>query len=192
MSKNSAPETGPKSTRAKRPPRLSLLLGIWLLLMWVALWGNFSWANIISGIIIVLLISVAVPMPRLPNTALDINIGALCTLFIIWAWEFFTSSLSVAWIAVRPSPPPPSAVITVPLRFRDDITLATGMALINLQPGGLIVDVDKRKKTVTMHILDASSTGTLEGTRGRLAAFERRLIRALENREVSVEVGVDG
>lgn len=188
MSKQTSSDSSMKLKRPQRPQRLSLLLGFWLLLMWIVLWGDFSWANLISGIVIVLIISAAVPMPRLPNTALDVNFGALCKLFAVWAWEFFTASMSVAWIAIRPSSPPPSAVITVPLRFRDDITLATGMALINLQPGGLIVDVDKQKKTVTMHILDASSTGKLARTREQLANFECRLVRAFENREV----GADG
>ena len=70
------------------------------------------------------------------------------------------------------------------MRTNDDISLTTAMALINLQPGGIIVDIDKREKTLTMHILDASSTGKVAEQINQLTRIERRVIRAFENRDV--------
>ena len=70
------------------------------------------------------------------------------------------------------------------MRTNDDISLTTAMALINLQPGGIIVDIDKRKKTLTMHLLDASSTGKVAEQINQLTRIERRVIRAFENRDV--------
>lgn len=71
------------------------------------------------------------------------------------------------------------------MRTNDDISLTTAMALINLQPGGIIVDIDKRKKTLTMHILDASSTSKVAEQINQLTRIERRVIRAFENRDVN-------
>lgn len=168
---------------AKRPPRISILLFLFTLIIWVMLWGEVTFANVLSGILVATLLNLAMPIP--PNSALDINFGGMVRLFGSWTIDFVKASISVSWLAIRRDDPPPTAIIKVPMRTNDDISLTTAMALINLQPGGIIVDIDKRKKTLTMHLLDASSTGKVAEQINQLTRIERRVIRAFENRDVN-------
>lgn len=168
---------------AKRPPRISILLFLFTLIIWVMLWGEVTFANVLSGILVATLLNLAMPIP--PNSALDINFGGMVRLFGSWTIDFVKASISVSWLAIRRADPPRTAIIKVPMRTNDDISLTTAMALINLQPGGIIVDIDKRKKTLTMHILDASSTSKVAEQINQLTRIERRVIRAFENRDVN-------
>lgn len=168
---------------AKRPPRISILLFLFTVIIWVMLWGEVTFANVLSGILVATLLNLAMPIP--PSSALDINFGGMVRLFGSWTIDFVKASISVAWLAIRRDDPPPTAIIKVPMRTNDDISLTTAMALINLQPGGIIVDIDKRKKTLTMHLLDASSTGKVAEQINQLTRIERRVIRAFENRDVN-------
>nr|WP_120491725.1 Na+/H+ antiporter subunit E [Corynebacterium lactis] len=169
----------------KKPPRISLVMFLLLLVIWIFLWGEVSVGNVVSGVLVIALLTVAVPLPLPPVSAMELNFSGLVRLFGSWAIDFLVASVQVAWIAVRRADPPPAAIIEVPMRVSGDITLATAMALINLQPGGIIIDVDKQKKTLTLHILDASSTGQIERHVAQLARMERRVIRAFENRDVN-------
>ena len=168
---------------AKRPPRISILLFLFTLIIWVMLWGEVTFANVLSGILVATLLNLAMPIP--PNSALDINFGGMVRLFGSWTIDFVKASISVSWLAIRRADPPPTAIIKVPMRTNDDISLTTAMALINLQPGGIIVDIDKREKTLTMDILDASSTRKVAEQINQLTRIERRVIRAFENRDVN-------
>ena len=168
---------------AKRPPRISILLFLFTLIIWVMLWGEVTFPNVLSGILVATLLNLAMPIP--PNSALDINFGGMVRLFGSWTIDFVKASISVSWLAIRRADPPPTAIIKVPMRTNDDISLTTAMALINLQPGGIIVDIDKREKTLTMHILDASSTSKVAEQINQLTRIERRVIRAFENRDVN-------
>lgn len=168
---------------AKRPPRISILLFLLTLILWVMLWGEVTFANVLSGILVATLLNLAMPIP--PNSALDINFGGMVRLYGSWTIDFVKASISVSWLAIRRADPPPTAIIKVPMRTNDDISLTTAMALINLQPGGIIVDIDKREKTLTMHILDASSTSKVAEQINQLTRIERRVIRAFENRDVN-------
>ena len=147
------------------------------------LWGEVTFANVLSGILVATLLNLAMPIP--PSSALDINFGGMVRLFGSWTIDFVKASISVSWLAIRRADPPPTAIIKVPMRTNDDISLTTAMALINLQPGGIIVDIDKREKTLTMHILDASSTSKVAEQINQLTRIERRVIRAFENRDVN-------
>lgn len=175
-----------RARRARRRAganRPSLLMFIALVVMWQLLWGEVTVGNIVGGILVAGFISLVVPMPRVPVTGLDIDWFAMARLFAAWAVEFVVASLRVAWLAVRPADPPPSAVIQVPMRTNDDITLASAVALINLQPGGIVTDIDRGRQMLTMHILDGSSTGGIDRTVADLAKMEHRVIRAFESRE---------
>ncbi|MEJ6020305.1 Na+/H+ antiporter subunit E [Corynebacterium sp. H113] len=171
----------------RRAARPSLVMFTWVIIMWVLLWGESSWGNIAGGIAVALLISILMPMPRVPVSNIRLNWPAMIRLFASWFIDFIKASFAVAWIALRRSDPPPGAIIIVPMRTRDDLTLASAIALINLQPGGLVIDKSRAHRTVTMHILDGSSTAKIDDTIAQLTRMERRVIRAFENRDVEDE-----
>lgn len=171
----------------RRERRPSFILFLWIVIMWQLLWGEVTWANIFGGIGVALLISIFLPMPRLPVGDIRVNWPAMITLFATFVVDFLVASFTVAYLALRRQDPPPCAVVEIPMRTRDDLTLASAIALINLQPGGLVIDIDNRRKTVTMHLLNGSSTGRIDKTVAQLARLERQVIRAFESREIDDE-----
>ena len=49
-------------------PRLrhQLPLLIWLVVVWILLWGTWSWANLLSGLAIALVVMIVLPLPPAP------------------------------------------------------------------------------------------------------------------------------
>lgn len=168
--------------RARRP---SFLVFVWLVVMWQLLWGEVTWANLAGGIGVALLVTVLLPMPRVPLSAVRVNWPAMVVLFATFLWDFLKASVTVAVTAVRRADPPPSAIVDIPMRTDEDLTLASAIALINLQPGGIVIDVDTSRHLLTMHLLDGSSTGRIEASIADLAKMERQVIKAFENRDVA-------
>lgn len=185
--KNHAGVAKPDKREERRKSRPSFILFLWIVVMWQLLWGEVTWANIFGGIGVGLLISIFVPMPRVPVSDIDVHWPSMIKLFATFFVDFIVASFTVAWLAVRRQDPPPSAVVEIPMRTRDDLSLASAIALINLQPGGLAIDIDNRRKTVTMHLLDGSSTGRIDKTIRQLGRLEWQVIRAFESRDIHEE-----
>ena len=82
----------------------------WLILVWMLLWGTASPANVISGLAIALLITVLLPLPAVPIEG-RLHPVSLLVLIVVVAYELVKSSLHVVWLAIRPGPPPRSAVL---------------------------------------------------------------------------------
>lgn len=87
---------------------------VWLMLVWTMLWGNFSVANTINGLLVALVITVLLPMPRLPVEG-RLHVVSMIRLAFTVGWYMVLSSLQVAWWAIRPGPPPLSAVLRAQL-----------------------------------------------------------------------------
>ena len=185
--KNHAGVAKPDKREERRKGRPSFILFLWIVVMWQLLWGEITWANIAGGIGVALLIAIFVPMPRVPVSDIDVHWPSMIKLFATFFVDFVVASFTVAWLAVRRQDPPPSAVVEIPMRTRDDLSLASAIALINLQPGGLVIDIDNRRKSVTMHLLDGSSTGRIDKTIAQLGRLERQVVKAFENRELDDE-----
>lgn len=174
-----------KSERKARRP--SFLVFLWLVIMWQLLWGEVTWANVFGGIAVALAVTVLVPMPRVPLGDIHVNWPAMVVLFATFLVDFLKASFTVAWTAIRRADPPPCAIVDIPMRTDEDLTRASAIALINLQPGGIVIDIDATKHRLTMHLLDGSSTGRIDKAVDNLAKMERQVIKAFENRDVNTE-----
>ena len=84
---------------------LRLLMLCWLTIVWVLLWGSVTPANVLGGLAVALLITVLLPMPFVPVQG-RLNILALPRLIFKVTYYLVLSSIQMAWLAVRPGPPP--------------------------------------------------------------------------------------
>lgn len=137
-----------------------LLLRAWVLcflvLVWVLLWGDLSPANIVGGTIIAVAITVLLPLPPVP---VEGRLHPLSLLKLV-AWVIFqllSSSVQVAWLAVRPGPPPLTAVLRVHLAVKSDLVLALAVNIINLTPGTIALEIDQTRRMIYVHVLDVGS-----------------------------------
>ncbi|MCG5446987.1 Na+/H+ antiporter subunit E [Micromonospora sp. NIE79] len=150
----------------------------WLVVVWILLWGDINWANLVGGLLVGAAVLVFYPLPavsfggRLRPRALLVFAGR-------FAVELVSASLHVARIAVQPGYRPRGAIIAVRLRVSTDLNLALTAEAVSLVPGTLILEVDRDSGTLYLHVLDTHGPGDLDVARARTLAVERRIIRAV-------------
>ncbi|WP_420115667.1 Na+/H+ antiporter subunit E [Micromonospora sp.] len=165
------------------PPRIGrrrdqlIALG-WLVVVWNLLWGSFSPANLLAGLLVGGAVLVFFPLPPVSFGG-RLRPRALLRLAGVFVVELVSASIHVAAIAVRPGFRPRGAIIGVRLRVRTDLNLALTAELLSLVPGTLIVEVDRDAGVLYVHVLDVRSPADLTGSRDRILAVEERIVRAI-------------
>jgi multicomponent Na+:H+ antiporter subunit E len=152
---------------------------VWLMLVWILLWGNFSWANVLGGFAVAVFITVLLPLPVVPVQG-RLHPLALLRFVGLMAWYLLQSSIQVAWLALKPGPPPLSAVLRAQLAVKSDLVLALLVNAINLTPGTMVVDIDQARRLIYVHVLDVGSTGAADRFYHETTQMERLLIAAFE------------
>lgn len=158
---------------------LRIWVPVWLTLVWLLLWGTVSAANVISGLAVALLITLLLPLPAVPVQ------GRLHPLSLLWlalnvAWWLVVSSTQVAWLALRPGPPPLSAVLRARLALKSDLVLALGVNIMNLTPGTIVLEIDQARRLVYVHVLDVGSKRSVDRFYQQVSKLERLLVASFE------------
>ena len=153
---------------------------VWITLMWCLLMGEFTWANVISGLLVGFVVVMALPLPAMPIAGLQVRWLSLAGYLLIWVKDLFVASFKVAWLALRPAAPPQTAVVQVPMRVSSELILSFATVLYNLQPGGSVSDIDIANRMWTVHLLDAGTEEALAREIAAIATLERRLIHIFE------------
>lgn len=129
---------------------------IWLTAVWIALWGDLSLANIFAGIVVALIVVFALPLPLVPVAGRFHPLSFL-ELIVVASYYALESSFQVAWFAIRPSGPPVSGVLRVNLGIQSDLVLVICTDLLNLIPGTMVLELDRARCVVYVHVLDVGS-----------------------------------
>lgn len=177
------PELPPFSCEfaGRRRRVLDLPLVAWLTLIWVLLWSTLTWANVVTGVIVAVVVCLAFPLPRV-DLGLRLHPWGILLLAGYLLYDMYTSGVKVTRqiFAGRPHRP---AVIAVPLRCRSDLMLAaTAVAMSNV-PGGSIVEVRRDTATVFLHVLDADLPAALDAARRSVWRLEELTVRAFGTRD---------
>ncbi len=151
----------------------------WLILAWILLWGTVSAANILSGLVIALLITLLLPLPVVPVEG-RLHPVSFAKLLLVVGWSLVLSSLQVAWLAIKPGPPPLSAVLRVGFAVKSDLVLALGVNAINLTPGTMVLEIDRDRRLLYIHVLDVGSPRAVDRFHREVEQLERLLIAAFE------------
>lgn len=152
---------------------------VWLTAVWVALWGKVSVANVFGGLAVGLVIMVALPLPRVPVRG-RVRVLPLIQLAGVSIYYALESSLQLAWFAIRPTPPPIPGVLRVRFRFTSDLVMVLCINLLNLIPGTMVLEVDRERRVVYVHVIDVGSEAAVEKFVRVNRRLERLLIAAFE------------
>ncbi|MGY1844907.1 Na+/H+ antiporter subunit E [Modestobacter sp. SYSU DS0875] len=155
---------------------------VWLVLIWILLWGTWTWANLLSGLLVALAVTILLPLPAVAGGARLHPVAALYFVghFLV---NLTVSSAQVAWQTLRPSGVRQSAVILVQLRTDSDLLLSTISQVLTLVPGSMVLDLDRRRMALGVHVLDVGSEADVERQRAEVLATERRVVRAFGSAE---------
>jgi multicomponent Na+:H+ antiporter subunit E len=151
----------------------------WLMLVWVLLWGKVSPANIIGGLAVALVITLLLPLPAVPVEG-RVHPLSLVRLIVVVAYQLVLSSLQVAWLAIRPGPPPLTAVLRARLSIRSDLVLALAVNIFNLIPGSMVLEIDQERRLIYVHVIDVGNEKAVDRFYRQIAQMERLLVSTFE------------
>ncbi|MGD8169553.1 Na+/H+ antiporter subunit E [Herbiconiux sp. P16] len=148
-----------------------------LVLLWMLLWGEFTWLSLLTGVVLAMLVSVAF---YLPAVALSGRLNILYALAFVGRLlaDIVLASLQIAWSAVNPRYRPSNAIVAVPLRTRSDLVMTFTAESVSLVPGSIVLDVDRETATLYLHALNVRSASAVPALKRAVLATERRLILA--------------
>lgn len=158
-----------------------LWLGGWLVLVWTALWGDLTVANLLGGAVVAAVLLVVFPLQGkelAPEAGLHLHpLAGLA--FVGWfAKELAAANLQVAWAVIAPRGRVREAIVRVPLRTRSAAIQTLVADAVTLTPGTLTLDVvsdEDGAATMYVHVLSLESA---DATRAEVADLEARAVRA--------------
>jgi len=157
-------------------------LAVWLVLVWMLLWGSWSWANLLSGLAVALVVLVLLPLPHVVG-GVRVRPAPLLAFLGHFVTDLFVSGAEVAWQAVRPQGVRRTAIIQVQLRVDSDLLLTMVAEATSLVPGSLVLDLDREQRLMTLHLLPVRDHADVERKRANVLLVEERLVRAFGSAE---------
>lgn len=160
--------------------QLPLLVG--LVLLWLVLWGHVDVISVVTGIVFAVIV---VRVFYLPPVVLSSRFhpGWALVLLLRFLWWVVSASFQVAWTAVRPAPVPTSSIIAVRMRTNSDWLLTLAAEMNILVPGSVVVDVDRMRGILYLHVLGTADDDAVEEARRFAFVIEESLVRALGDRD---------
>lgn len=154
---------------------------VWLVALWMLLWGQLSVLALVSGIVVAVVVT---RVFRLPPVELSGRVNAWWGLVYVvtFAGAVVVSSLTVAWQAIDLRRQPGSAIIAVPLRTDDDLIMTHVGVTASLIPGSLVVHTDRDRRIVYLHFIGVRSAADVEKHRAAVLRWEARIVRAIGSR----------
>ena len=131
--------------------RQELPLLVWLVIVWGALWQDFSPGNLLFGALLAVLVARMFYLPPVElsgrfNVAARRAFRPACS-----SAKVVAASFQVLYLAVVRGPKVISAVVAVPLRSHSDLMVTATGHVISLIPGSLVVEVDRSTSTLYIH-----------------------------------------
>ena len=154
---------------------------LWLIALWMLLWGQFTVLAAVTGLVVALFVT---RVFRLPPVELSgrVNLWYGAAFVVMFFFAVLRGSLLVAWQTINLARYPGTAIITVPLRTDDDLIMAHVGVTASLIPGSLIVDVDRDRRILYLHVIGVSSDRDVEAQRASVQRWEERIVRAVGSR----------
>jgi multicomponent Na+:H+ antiporter subunit E len=158
--------------------RRQLPLLVALVLLWMLLWGSFSWLNLATGIILAVVVTNGLYLPPV-ELAGRFNPLWFAVFLGTFLSELVVASFQVAFRAFARDPVRTNAVVAVQLRTRSDFIMTITAIALSLIPGSLIVEVDRDRSILYLHALGTRNQADIDKVRNDVLTVEGRLVRAL-------------
>ena len=153
-----------------------------LVVLWMLLWGEFSWLNVLVGLVVGLVVSVGFYLVPVQLSG-RLHPGHTVAFFLRLLVDIVRASVDVAWLAVKPRLVTSNAILAVPLRTRSDLILTWTAVATSIVPGSIVIDIDRESSTMFLHVLNMHSARDIERFRRQVLETERRIVRAFGSRE---------
>ena len=162
--------------------RQELPLLVWLVIVWGALWQDFSPGNLLFGALLAVGVARLFYLPPVELSG-RFNILYAVPFALAFLWKVVVASAQVLYLATVRGPRVTNAVVAVRLRSHQDLIVTATGHVISLIPGSLVVEVDRSTSTLYLHALNITSKQDVEGLRNEVRSMEAGLIRIMGTEE---------
>lgn len=149
-----------------------------LVLLWMLLWGELSPLALVSGVVLAFLVTRAFYLPPVELSG-RFHLGWALLFLGRFAVQLVTASFQVALAALGRARHTVSSIIAVRLRTRSDFIITLTSIAISLIPGSLVVEVDRSRAILYLHVLATGSLEDVERMRRQVLATEALIVRVL-------------
>lgn len=157
----------------------------WLVLVWVALWETWSWANLLGGLAAGALAVWLVP-PHPPQRKLVLRPFAAIHLLLFFLWKLVEASAIVAWEVVSPRNRIVEGILEIELRGAGDAITTLVANAITLTPGTLTLEARRHPTVLYVHLLHLRDP---EAARAEVLRLEELAIKAFIPDPAALGVG---
>ena len=153
---------------------------VWLTLVWILLWGTFTWANLLGGLAVAVLVLAVFPLPAVTSGG-RLRPVALVRVVLDVARNLVVSSVQVAWQSVRPGPPIRSSIVAA--RLSEDaegaeLLVATLIECLCLVPGSVVIEASADEGIIYAHVLGADDQAAIDRFQAQVTRLEADLVAA--------------
>ncbi|MCM3778543.1 Na+/H+ antiporter subunit E [Microbacterium hydrocarbonoxydans] len=150
----------------------------WLVVLWMLLWSQFTVLAFLSGLIVAVFVTRVFRLPTVELSGrINLWFGALFVVQFLAA--MIRGALAVTAQVFDLRHQPGAAIIAVPLRYADDLMMTHVSVVSSLIPGSLIVEADRDRRILYLHVIGVRSAHDVEKQREGVLRWERRIVRAL-------------
>jgi multicomponent Na+:H+ antiporter subunit E len=152
------------------------LLVILLALAWMALTGQFTFANLVAGL--GLSYALLWLMQRTLGPSHLFTIARRLPGFVLFfLWEMFKANLQVAYAVVNLRHELRPGIVAIPLEARTDAEITLLANLITLTPGSLTLDISTDRRVLYIHAMHIDDVDDYR--RAIKEGLERRLLEVV-------------
>lgn len=166
------------------------MLVLWLLCVWLLLWGTWRPDVLLLGIVVAL---VAVRWARLPAPPLRTRVrwARASLLLLRLGGDMLRASWEVTVTTVRGAGRTRSSVLRLYLRpDASDIAVVLACNRISLEPGSVVVDIDRHHDRLYVYVLDTPDTDAVERRRAESQRLLDAVLDAFPSRAGAARHGV--
>lgn len=146
-----------------------------LVVLWILAWGRITFANLVSGILITVVLLAAFPPRRGPEVVRAHALG-MVRLVVSVAKEVIVANLAMTRQILARRPDYQPGVLAHRLLRPSEIVATVMSSIIALSPGTMTIDVSDDSSVIYVHFFDLRDVAA---ARRLLTRLEERIHRAL-------------
>lgn len=155
----------------------------WLVVVWVALWGDITVANVVGGVVVAA-VALALFPSAAPRGGVTVRPLHAVRFLVYFLAKLIEANAVVAWEVLTPNNERVrEGVVAVPVTGASDAVVTVVANAISLTPGTLTLDVHRDPTILFVHVLHLRS---IEQTRDEVHRLEMLALRAF-GKEAAIE-----
>lgn len=151
---------------------------LWLVLLWMLLWHQFTPLSLVTGILVAIFVT---RVFRLPTVELvgRVNLWYALVFMVLFLGAVVMGAIGVAIQVFDFRRQPGAAIVEIPLRYADDIVTTHVAVTASLIPGSLVVESDRDRRILYLHVIGVHNRAEVDEFRDQVLRWERRIVRAV-------------